>query len=160
MSNHKVQPIREGFHTVTPHLTVKDGTQAITFYKEAFGAKLLEHNNTPDGKVIHALLRIGNSNVMLSDEYPAEQGCGTVAPQSAKGTSVVIHLCVEDVDSTFNQAIKAGAKVIQPVDNMFWGDRYGQLEDPFGHRWSISTHKEDFSPEEIDAKINAFSAGK
>lgn len=160
MSEHKVEPIPSGFHTITPYLTVRGGNQALDFYKKAFGAEVLEHHNTPDGKVMHALFRIGDSNVMLSDEYPPEQGCGMVAPSAATGVSVAIHLYVKDVDSTFNQAVKAGAKVILPVEDMFWGDRYGQLEDPFGHRWAVSTHKEDLSEEEVNEKAKECCASK
>lgn len=145
----KVKPIPEGYHSVTPYLVVKNGSKALEFYKKAFQAQELERHDMPNGKVMHATFKIGDSIIMLSDEFPPPQSCGMVAPPSAKGLSMMLHLYVEDVDTSFNRAVKAGAKTIRPVEDTFWGDRYGQLEDPFGHRWSISTHKEDLEPEEI-----------
>jgi PhnB protein len=148
----KAKPIPDGYHTVTPYLVVKDGSKALEFYKKAFNAQEMERHDMPDGKVMHATFKIGDSIVMLSDEFPPPQGCGMMAPPAAKGLSMMLHLYVEDVDTSFNRALKAGAKTIRPVEDTFWGDRYGQLEDPFGHRWSISTHKEDLSPEEIEER--------
>ena len=141
-----VKAIPEGYHTVTPYLTLRDAARAIEFYKKAFGAQETFRMNAPDGTIGHAELKIGNSIVMLSDENP--QG-GCLSPASLKGTTVMLFLYVEDVDATFAQAVKAGATVVMPVTDMFWGDRHGQVADPFGHRWSIATHMEDLSQAEI-----------
>ena len=141
-----VKAIPEGYHSITPYLAIRDAAKAITFYQEAFGATQMFRMDGPDGKVGHAELRIGDSVLMLSDENP--QG-GCASPSSLNGTTVTIFLYVEDVDATFNQAVKAGAKVAMPVADMFWGDRHGQLIDPFGHRWSIATRKEDLTPQEV-----------
>ena len=141
-----VQPIPDGFHTLTPHLTVRDAAAAIAFYQAAFGAVELSRHAMPDGKAImHALLQIGDSRLMLNDEFPQ---MGSSGPQSLGGTPVYLNLYVKEVDALFARAIAAGAKVLMPVGDMFWGDRYGQLEDPFGHKWSIATHIEDVTPEE------------
>jgi PhnB protein len=146
MSN-QIKPIPSGFHTLTPHLVVKGASKAIEFYKKAFGAQEIGRLTAPDGKtVMHADLKIGDSHVFLADEFP-EMGCR--GPESVGGTSVTIHMYVEDVDAAFNKAVAAGAQVRMPVSDMFWGDRYGVLADPFGHAWSIATHKEDLSPQEI-----------
>lgn len=139
----QVKPIPEGFHTLTPFLATQNAGKAIQFYKEAFNATEVEKHLTEEGKVLHAVLKIGDSLIMLADQSP-EYSSGIVSPILLKGTTTQFHLYVEDVDSAFNQAIKAGAKVKMPVKDMFWGDRYGQLEDPFGHIWSIATHKVDF----------------
>ena len=144
-----VKAIPEGYHTVTPYLTLRDAAQAMEFYKSAFGARETFRMNTPEGKIGHAELTIGDSIVMLSDENP--QG-GCASPSSLKGTTVTLFLYVEDVDATFQQAVKAGATVLMPVTDMFWGDRHGQLADPFGHRWSIATHKEDLTPDQVAAR--------
>ncbi len=142
-----VKPIPEGFNSVTPHLVVKGAAQAIEFYKEAFGAIELVRLPGPDGNsVMHSSLKIGNSVVMLVDEYP-DMGC--LSPQSINGTPVTVHLYVEDADAVFDKAVEAGAKVTMPLENTFWGDRYGKLEDPFGHSWSVATHIEDLTPEQI-----------
>ena len=133
--------IPEGFHTITPYLTVKDAAKVIQFYKDAFGATELERHNSPDGRIMNASIKIGDSILMLSDEFP-EYGCGVLPPSSLKGTTVMLHIYTEDVDAVFANAIKAGCTVKMPVDDMFWGDRYGQLADPFGHFWSIATHKQ------------------
>ncbi len=144
----KVKPVPEGMNTVTPHLVCKDAAQAIEFYKKAFGAEELFRLNRPDGKkVLHASLRIGGSSIMLAEEAP---DWGSVGPETLKGTPVVIHLYVKDADSVFNQAVRAGATVKMPVEDMFWGDRYGQLRDPFGHVWSVATHVRDVSLEEME----------
>ncbi len=137
----------DGFRTLTPYLTLSDATKAIQFYKEAFGAKEVELNHSPDGRVMHAILKIGDSLIMLSDEFP-EYGCSSKPPMSLKGTSVFFYMYVDNVDTAFNKAVKAGAKVKIPVSDMFWGDRYGQVEDPFGHIWSIATHIGEFAHEE------------
>jgi uncharacterized glyoxalase superfamily protein PhnB len=144
----KVKPIPDGMNTVTPHLVCKDAAKAIEFYKKAFGAEELFRLNTPDGKkVLHASLRIGGSAIMLAEEAP---DWGSVGPETLKGTPVVIHLYVKDADSVFDQAVKAGATVKMPIAEMFWGDRYGQLQDPFGHVWSVATHVRDVSFEEME----------
>ena len=142
----RIREIPKGFHTATPHLIVTDSAQAIDFYKRAFGAEELLRVDGPEGKVAHAELKIGDSIIMLSDEMP---GCTMRSPQSLGGTAVDIFLYVKDVDHVFNQAVGAGAKVAMPLNNMFWGDRYGQVTDPFGHFWSLATHKEDVHPEEL-----------
>lgn len=139
--------IPEGFRTLTAYLTLNNAAKAVQFYKNAFGAKEIEMNNTPDGKVMHATLKIGDSMLMLSDEFP-EYGCGISPPSSLKGTTFSFYMYVDDVDAAFDKAVKAGAKVKMPVSDMFWGDRYGQLEDPFGHIWAIATHISDFTSEE------------
>jgi len=142
----KVKPIPEGFHSVTPYLTVNDAARAIDFYKRAFGATERFRMDGPAGKVGHAELKIGNSIVMIADEMP---GAGTRSPQSLGGTTCGVFVYVEDVDAAFNRAASAGAKVDMPLADMFWGDRYGKLTDPFGHSWSMATHIEDVAPEEM-----------
>ena len=139
--------IPDGFRTVTPHITVRNAEQAIDFYNKAFGSELLRASKGPDGKsIMHAEIRIGDSIVMLNDEYPE---WGVVGPQGLGGTAVTIHLYVEDADSLFNRAVQAGATVKMPLNDAFWGDRYGQVVDPYGHQWSIATHKEDLAPDEV-----------
>ena len=142
----QVQPIPKGYHSVTPYLTVNNGAAAIEFYKKAFGAQEVVRMDGPPGKIGHAELRIGDSVVMLADEFP---GAGSRSPQSLGGTCAGIFLYVQDVDKAFQQAVDAGAKVEMPLADMFWGDRYGKLSDPFGHSWSLATHKEDVAPEEM-----------
>ncbi|MDB5976296.1 MAG: glyoxalase [Nevskia sp.] len=142
----KAKPIPEGMRTVTPHLVCAGAAKAIEFYKQAFNAIEVTRLPGPGGKLIHAQIRIGDSAVMLVDEFPE---MGSAGPQALKHSPVVIHLYVEDADVLFKQAIAAGAKVIMPLADMFWGDRYGQLRDPFGHQWSVATHLRDLSPEEI-----------
>jgi PhnB protein len=141
-----VKPIPEGYHTVTPFLTVRDAARAIEFYKQAFGAKDRGVMKGPDGKVMHAELMIGDSIVMLSDEFP---DFGALSPQSLNGSPAGLHIYVEDVDGAFDRAVKAGAHVEMPVTDQFWGDRYGRLKDPFGHKWSIATHVKDLSMDEM-----------
>ena len=143
-----VPAIPPGMHTITPHLVCRHAAQAIDFYVAAFGATELARLAGPDGKLMHALLQIGDSHVMLMDEAP---DMGALSPQSLKGSPVTIHLYVEDVDATVQQAVAAGAEITLPITDMFWGDRYGQLEDPFGHCWSVATHIRDASAEEIQA---------
>jgi PhnB protein len=146
MSTANVQPIPNGMHTVTPHLICAGAADAIEFYKKAFNAVELTRMPGQDGKLLHASVRIGDSVIMLTDEMPAY---GALGPNSLKGSPVTIHLYVGDVDTFAAQAVAAGAKVRMPVADMFWGDRYGQLEDPFGHRWSVATHIRDVAPEEM-----------
>lgn len=150
----RVKEIPKGFHTVTPYLTVTDSARAIDFYKRAFGAEELFRVDAPDGKVAHAEIKIGDSIIMLCDEMP---GWGR-SPQSLGGTAVNIFLYVKDVDQVFNQAVAAGARINMPVSDMFWGDRYGQVTDPFGHSWSLATHKEDVLPEELRKRTLAAMA--
>jgi len=142
--------IPEGLHSVTPHLVCDGAAAAIDFYKKAFGATEVLRMAAPDGKLMHAQIRIGDSSVMLVDANPT---WGIFGPKALNGTPVTIHLFVDDVDTMAAQAVAAGAKVIMPIADMFWGDRYGQFEDPFGHRWSIATHKLDMGPEEIRAAM-------
>src|SRR5262245_16959282 len=120
--NKKAKPIPEGFHTLTPFLVVKDAARALKFYQDAFGAKEIEKHLGPDGKIVHALMKIGDSCFMLADEFP-QYGSGVLSPSTLKGTTSVMHLYFENVDPAFNQAVKAGAKVKMPLDDMFWGDR-------------------------------------
>jgi PhnB protein len=143
----RAKPIPSGFHTLTPHLVVKGASKAIEFYKKAFDAQEIGRMPWPDGKSIrHADLRIGDSHVFLVDESP-EMGCR--GPANTTATPVTIHMYVEDVDAAFGKAVAAGARVKMPLADMFWGDRYGVLTDPFGHAWSLASHKEDLTPEEI-----------
>ncbi len=144
--NKPVKPIPDGMHTVTPHLVCAGAADAIEFYKKAFSAVELGKVPGPEGKLLHAVIRIGDSAVMLVDEFPNHNALG---PKSLKGSPVTIHLYVQNVDTVFNQAVAAGAKSMMPVTDMFWGDRYGLLEDPFGHHWSVATHVRDVKPEEL-----------
>ena len=138
--------VPEGHHSVTPYLVVRDAAKAIDWYKRAFGAQSKDCMQAPDGKVMHACVRIGDSDLFLNDEAPE---WGALGPKSTQGTPVTIHLYVEDADATAARAVEAGAKVIMPVAEQFWGDRYGVVEDPFGHRWSLATHVRDVSPDDL-----------
>ncbi|MBM4026014.1 MAG: VOC family protein [Planctomycetes bacterium] len=154
MKTSHVKPIPEGYRTITPVLTVRDAAQVIEFYKEAFGAEERYRMMTPDGKwVAHAELKIGDSIFMLSDEMP---GMESSSPASLGGTSVWFFVYVEDVDAAFERAVAAGATVKMPVQDMFWGDRTGEVADPAGHRWTLATHIEDLSPEETAARGREF----
>ena len=144
----KPSPIPPGMHSVTPHLVCAGAAGAIAFYKKAFNAQELAQLAGPDGKLMHGLIKIGDSALMLVDEYPQWDSLG---PKARNGTSVTLHLYVEDADAQFKQAIDAGCSVRLPLADMFWGDRYGIVQDPFGHLWSIATHVRDVSPEEIRA---------
>jgi PhnB protein len=142
-----VKAIPEGHHTITPYLVVKNAAQAIEFYKKAFGAEESFSMNGPDGKsIVHAQLKMGDSVFMLADEFPQ---MNSLSPESIGGSPVSIYVYVEDVDSVFNQAVSAGATVLNPVMDMFYGDRWGYIKDPFGHLWSIATHKKDLTPDEL-----------
>ena len=142
----QVTPIPEGMHTVTPHLVCAGAAEAIEFYKNAFNAVEVGRLPGPDGKLAHAMIRINGSAVMLVDEFP---DWGSFGPKALKGSPVTIHLYVEDVDAFVTRAVDAGAKITMPLEDMFWGDRYCRLEDPFGHHWSVATHVRDVSREEI-----------
>ena len=146
MDNTAAKPIPEGMHSLTPHLVCAGAADAIEFYKKAFNAVELARLPGPDGKLMHALVRIGDSALMLVDENPQ---WGMLGPKALKGSPVTIHLYVKNADVTAAQAVAAGAKITMPLADLFWGDRYGQLEDPFGHRWSVATHVRDLSPDEI-----------
>lgn len=150
-----VKPIPEGYHSVTPYLVVKGGARALEFYARAFGARELFRMDQPDGRVGHAEIQIGDSRIMLADEFP---DMGARSPETVGGTPVGIMLYVEDVDETVARAVAAGAKVTRPVENKFYGDRMGELTDPFGHRWYLGTHVEDVSPEEIGRRAAALEA--
>ena len=152
----KVKAIPEGKHSISPYLVTRGADRAIEFYKKAFGAKELNRMPGPDGKVMHAEIRIGDSVVMLSDEF-AQMKYST--PQAGVTPLQQLMLYVEDVDAVFNQAIAAGARSLMPPEDMFWGDRYGKLVDPFGHQWALATHKEDLSPAEIKNRQDQFFAG-
>jgi uncharacterized glyoxalase superfamily protein PhnB len=146
MSATKVQAIPAGMHTVTPHLVCKDASAAIDWYVKAFGAVETARLHGPDGKIMHAQVTIGDSPVMLFDEMPQ---CNAHSPLTLNGTPVSLHIYVEDVDAAFERAVKAGAEVIMPLADMFWGDRYGVVRDPSGHQWSLATHMRDLTPEQI-----------
>ena len=149
------KPIPDGFHTITPHMVVSDAAKAIEFYKKAFGAQEIERFMTPDGKgVMHAQLKIGDSMVMLGNEFPPT----CLSPKSRGGTSVSLHVYVDNADATFERAVKSGCTAKMPMMDQFWGDRYGQVEDPFGHQWSIATHKQDLTQDQIAANAKAFFA--
>jgi PhnB protein len=150
MATKATRYIPEGFGTVTPYLIVKGAAQALDFYKRAFDATELFRFPMPNGKIAHAEIRIGNSRLMVADEMPEMNIKG---PQSLGDTTVGMHLYVQDCDALFNQAVKSGAKVERPVADQFYGDRSGTVIDPFGHRWSIATHKEDLSNEEIQQRM-------
>src|SRR5258706_9162634 len=148
--------VPEGLRSVTPHLVLKNSLDAIEFYKKAFGAELVNHAPGPMPRsTMHAMIRIGDSAIMLADEMPQST---VKAPKSIGGTTSSISLYVPDVDATFNKAVAAGAKVNMPVGDQFWGDRYGQVLDPEGHLWEIGTHKEDLTPEELEQRANDFMA--
>lgn len=144
------KPIPEGYHTVTPFLSLDDAAAAIEFYKRAFGAKERLRMPGPDGKIAHAEIEIGDSPIMLSDMFEG-QSLGKT-PKEAGGTTVGLFLYLEDVDEVFQQAIDAGATVTMPLEDMFWGDRFGRVTDPFGHDWQLATHKEDLTPEEMEKR--------
>ena len=142
----KVKPIPDGMHSVNPHLICAGAADAIEFYKKAFNAVEEGRLAGPQGRLMHAMIRIEGSAVMLVDEMPE---WGALGPKSLKGSPVTIHLYVEHVDAFVKRAVDAGAKITMPLDDMFWGDRYCKLEDPFGHHWSVATHIRDVSPEEM-----------
>jgi PhnB protein len=141
------KPVPDGYHSVSPHLVTREAAKAIEFYKKAFEAQEIARMPGPDGKsIMHAQIKIGDSMVMLNDEFPQ---MGAFSPQHLNGTPVTIHLYVKNVDEVYNRAVQNGAKPLMPPKDMFWGDRYGQITDPFGHRWSIATHIQDLTPAEM-----------
>jgi PhnB protein len=146
-----VKPIPEGYHAITPYLVCRNADRAIEFYKQAFSAAELFRMPGPGGKITHAELKIGDSMLFLSDDF-------SQAAPAPDGRSISLFLYVEDADSVFNRAVAAGARVDMPLENMFWGDRYGKLTDPFGHQWAVATHKEDVAPEELQRRAQAYSA--
>ena len=148
----KVKPVPEGVSTITPHLSVRDATEAIDFYQRAFGAQLLFVHRLPNSKVMHATMKVGDSRFQLADEFP---GMGTPAPPTLGGSPVVLNLCVEDVDQLFKRAVAAGAKVTLPLENQFWGARYGQIVNPFGHSWALFSHVEDVPADELKLRADA-----
>ena len=150
-----VKPIPEGYHTVTPYLAVDDAAEAIEYYKKAFGAKERVRMEAPEGRIGHAELEIGDSLVMLSDPFPQAT---TRSPKELGGTSASIFLYVEDVDAVVKQAVDTGATITMEVADQFWGDRFGSVQDPFGHLWSIATHVEDVPPEEMAERAKAAMA--
>ena len=143
----QVRTIPEGFHTITPHLVCAGAAEALAFYQKAFGGVEVGRMPGPGGKIMHSEMRIGDSRIMVVDEFP---DYGSNGPLALKGSPVVIHMYVQDADAVWEKALAAGAKPIMPLADMFWGDRYGQLEDPFGHRWAIATHQRDMSMQEIE----------
>lgn len=148
----QVRPIPEGYHAITPYLCTQGAAEAIEFYKKAFGAKEIMRFGGPDGKVGHAEMKIGDSLIMLADEYP---DIGFRSPQSIGGSPVHVHLYVENSDAVFKQALAVGGKELKPIEDKFYGDRTGTLEDPFGHIWHVATHKEDVAPDEMKKRIAA-----
>jgi len=151
-----VKHIPEGYHSVTPYLIVRGGAAAIEFYKKAFGAVELFRFPTPDGKIGHAEIKIGDSPIMLADEYPP---MGYNSPQTVGGSPVSLMIYVEDVDTVFNRAVEVGATVKEAVADKFYGDRNGTVVDPFGHIWHIATHKEDLSMEEMEQRAKSAPGG-
>ncbi len=145
-----VKAVPEGMHTITPHLVVRKAIEAIDFYRKALGAEIRGVHKTPDGRVMHAELMIGNSILFLSDEFPGMGSCAS--PQTLNGTSITLNVYTNNVDQLFKQAESAGAAVIMPLQNMFWGDRYGQLKDPYGHTWALAQHLEDVPRDELERR--------
>lgn len=142
----KVKPVPEGYHNVTPYLIIRGAAEAIEFYKKTFGAKEVMRMPGPDGKIGHAEILIGNSHIMMADEFPQ---MGHKSPKGLGGSPVSLMLYVDDVDLVFKRALENGGKQIRPVENQFYGDRSGGFEDPFGHLWHVSTHVEDVPPDEL-----------
>ena len=150
MSKPAVKAIPDGMHSLTPYLTCAGAADAIEFYKKAFNAVEVSRTPGSQGKLLNAMISIGDSALMLMDEFP---DFGALVPKSLKGSPVTIHLFVEDVDAMVKQAVAAGATITMPLADMFWGDRFAAREDPFGHHWSVATHKVDLSPQEIQEAI-------
>jgi PhnB protein len=152
MSSSTVKPIPEGMHTLTPHLVCADAAAAIDYYKQALGAIEVTRLQGPNGKLAHAALKIGDASLFLVDEMPQH---GVLGPKARGGSSVFVHLYVENADATLERAVAAGAKVTLPIFDAPWGDRYGQFEDPFGHSWSVATHVRDVTPEQLQEAMRA-----
>jgi PhnB protein len=152
----KVNPIPEGYHSVTPYLSIKGAAKAIDYYKQVFGATELFRMAAPDGKIGHAEIKIGNSPIMLADEFPEME---FVSPQTLGGSPIGLMIYVDDVDTMFNKAISAGATQVKPLQDQFYGDRSGTLKDPFGHVWTVATHVEDVAPEELQKRAAAAHGG-
>jgi PhnB protein len=150
-----VKPVPEGYQTISPYLYVEDAAKAIAFYTRAFGAREGNRMDMPDGRIAHAELRIGDSVVMLSDQFPQSRG---KPPSELGGTTVGLFLYVDDVDSVVQDAVDAGASVTMPIDDMFWGDRIGEVRDPFGHLWQIATHVEDVAPKDLERRAKTAMA--
>jgi PhnB protein len=155
MSAASVKAVPEGMHTVTPHLICNGAADAIEFYKRAFGAAEVSRLSGPNGKLMHASIRIGDSIIFLVDEMPQH---GVLGPKARNGSTVFVHLYVDDADALARRAVEAGATMTMPVTDMFWGDRYGQLHDPFGHAWSIATHVRDVTPEQMQRAVGNMGA--
>jgi PhnB protein len=152
----KASKALEDFHTITPHLTVRGVEEAVAFYSRAFGAAELYRNLAPDGKsIMHAELMLGDSRLLLHDEFPEQ---GEISPLGLASTGVKLHLYVDDVDDVFERAVAAGATVLMPLQDCFWGDRYAILRDPFGHRWSVATRIEDLSPRQLQERAEEFNS--
>lgn len=150
-----VKPIPDGYHSLSPALRMKNASKAIEFYKNAFGAKEISRMEGADGKIMHAELQIGDSKLMLCDEFP-EMNCK--GPQSVGGCTASLHLYVEDADKVYNRAIEHGATALMPISDAFWGDRYGKVTDPFGHEWGIATRIEDLTEAEVKKRSQEFCA--
>ena len=157
MKKKKVKPIPDGYHSVTPYLSIRGASEAIDFYKKALGAKEVMRMPGPDGQIGHAELLIGNSRVMLADEHPQMQFVG---PATRGGTTVHLHVYVPDVDKLVAKALTAGARLVRPVKDQFYGDRLGTIEDPFGHVWHLATHKEDLSKAEMKKRAEKAARGE
>ena len=152
----KVKAVPDGWNTITARLSVRGAAQAVEFYQQAFGAELTFMLKTPEGKVMHATLELGDSRFQLGDELP---GMNAPSPQKLGGSPIVLHICVENVDELWNRAVAAGAKVTMPLANQFWGARYGQVLDPFGFTWALFSHVEDVSQQELNRRADAFAKG-
>ena len=156
MSKGQVKPVPDGYHSATPYLIVDGAAKALDFYKRVFGGTERMRMPSPGGKVGHAEISIGDSVIMLADEHPE---MGARGPRAFGGTAVSLHLYVEDVDATVKTAVAAGAKLLRPVEDKFYGDRTGTIEDPFGHHWHVATHKQDVPPDEMARRAAAMAKG-
>ena len=153
----KAKPVPDGYHTVTVYISLRGASEAIDFYKKAFGAEELSRMAMPDGKVGHAEIQIGDSRIMLADEFPEMPDAVAMSPKTFGGTTFGFNVYLPDVDAAFQKAVDAGAKIRRPVADQFYGDRSGIVEDPFGHIWTLSTHIEDIAPEEVKKRMEAMS---
>ena len=155
----QVKPIPDGYHSLTPYISVKGAAEALAFYERAFGAKVVYRLDMPDGRVGHAEIQIGDSRLMLADEMPEMPDAVALSPKALGGTTFGLNLYVPDVDAAFERAVRAGAAVRRPLATQFYGDRSGTVIDPFGHAWTVSSHVEDVSPEEIERRMAAMPTG-